>query len=489
MVELSACQRIAPKAVAPYAGMAFVLGLLPVILLAPSSAADAGAPVALDSAWQPAGDLSAPRFSHVSVVSNGRWFVAGGAADFSGVYLASVEVYDPAVGHWQLATPLMTGRTEMAAVADPVSGLVLFVGGKPSGQVLPIDASGEADLGDGTSWAKSQLLTPRFAHAAAFAAGKFVVSGGLMNNDDAEEMDSASSTWTPAGKMPSGTRGFHTMTTLADGHTILVAGGTGPNASGTGAIAATDIFDPAAGSWRKVHDMNTPRTGHCAVLLRDGRVMVTGGSSSPYDTASAEIYDPVSESWSLVPSMQFARASHAMVLLPDGRVLIAGGWNEAPEGTTYALNSVEIYDPVRNVWMPGAPLHEPRNSVQAAVLADGVYVAGGSSATGMPSPRAPNMMIVGTRQVLASTERLAFVSATPPDAGIVEGGADSGAVRAPGAVGGGGCACRAGSSRADTRIACAFACAFAVAATRSRRRSGRGDARKQRIGLVFGKNS
>ena len=69
-----------------------------------------------------------------------------------------------------------------------------------------------------------------------------------------------------------------------------------------------------------------------AVLLPDGKVLVTGGSSGAgFNNAStpvfpAEMWDPVTEAWTTMASAQVPRLYHsAALLLPDGRVLTTGG--------------------------------------------------------------------------------------------------------------------------------------------------------------------
>ncbi len=58
-------------------------------------------------------------------------------------------------------------------------------------------------------------------------------------------------------------------------------------------------------------------------------------------TATAEIYDPWAQTWTATASMQAARAQHAAALLKNGRVLVMGGsfWEN------YPVYVVELYRP------------------------------------------------------------------------------------------------------------------------------------------------
>ncbi|MDD9994707.1 MAG: hypothetical protein OXS35_03040, partial [Dehalococcoidia bacterium] len=76
-----------------------------------------------------------------------------------------------------------------------------------------------------------------------------------------------------------------------------------------------------------------PRIYHTATRMNDGRVLVTGGrgrsgagggyTTPPGDTA--EIFDPETGDWTATAPLPSAREEHRAVLLEDGRVLVTGG--------------------------------------------------------------------------------------------------------------------------------------------------------------------
>ena len=91
------------------------------------------------------------------------------------------------------------------------------------------------------------------------------------------------------------------------------------------------------GSFMRTGKMNFDRYDYTATLLADGRVLVTGGfSEGPSGSASlkyltsAEIYDPSTGTFALTGSMLTARSGHTATVLRDGRVLVTGGAQNSP---------------------------------------------------------------------------------------------------------------------------------------------------------------
>src|SRR5262249_9574450 len=88
-------------------------------------------------------------------------------------------------------------------------------------------------------------------------------------------------------------------------------------------------------------NLATPRTGHTATALSDGRILITGGRDSTGAlVAASEIFDPESQVSTASASLNTGRVDHTATVLADGRVLIAGGSNDAGP-----LSSAEIFDP------------------------------------------------------------------------------------------------------------------------------------------------
>lgn len=131
------------------------------------------------------------------------------------------------------------------------------------------------------------------------------------------------------------------------------------------------------GKFVVVGDMTTPRAGHIAILLDDGRVLIAGGEApSPVGTMgqlpqlrSAEIYDPGTRKFEATDSMRSARLAPAAVLLRDGNVLFVGG------------SDAEIYDVNRRRFAPTGSLIDEITSPLAVMLNDGNVLVCGDTAT------------------------------------------------------------------------------------------------------------
>jgi hypothetical protein len=128
----------------------------------------------------------------------------------------------------------------------------------------------------------------------------------------------------------------HAAVLLRDG-TILIVGGSNEQ-DGFGRYESAEIFDPRTETFRRVFSMAAERykIPDAVVALPGGGALVAGGASF------AETFDPSDGTFSAVEgSLQSSWAFATATLLPDGSALVAGGYDDAIEVTADAW----LYEP------------------------------------------------------------------------------------------------------------------------------------------------
>jgi hypothetical protein len=199
----------------------------------------------------------------------------------------------------------------------------------------------------------------------------------------AELYDPSDGSFVPTGSMNEA-RGAHTATLLSSGKVLIVGGGNmgaPPPFAGDGSATA-ELYDPATGTFTVTGKMSTARIGATATLLLDGRVLIAGGitsgSSSSPTLATAELYDPITGVFTVTAFMMSPRAGHTATLLPDGKVLVTGGFSDS---TLVGNDIAEIYDPAKALFLAtNKPMVVGRWAHTATLLPDGtVLLFGGES--------------------------------------------------------------------------------------------------------------
>jgi WD40 repeat protein len=220
----------------------------------------------------------------------------------------------------------------------------------------------------------------------------------------------------------------HSATLLQSGK-VLIAGGMGGTVSSGADLASSELYDPCTNTWSPAGILGQARNGHSAVLLRDGRVLVVGGSQNGWSVDTAELYDPLTNVWSPTgappgPGMALRldngqvllvgddvvdnttalydpttdgwsptgldahpRWGFGATLLGSGKVLLSGGFSIEPFSP--AVLEAELYDPVSATWSPAGVLSRMRNGDAPVRLQSGrVLISGGYPQAPSPTPPA-----------------------------------------------------------------------------------------------------
>jgi hypothetical protein len=303
--------------------------------------------------WDPASGnfttLSEPAdlfCSGLTLLSDGRVFIAGGHSGVDAIGIKTTFLYDPTTNTWFRAPDMQKGRW-YPTTTTLANGDVLTVAGTdetaannlipevyqptsntwralttasrslpyypmmftaPDGRVYyagPEQSTAFLDLTGTGSWSAGPTRNCCFRDyggAVMYNVGKIlVVGGGDAPTNTAERIDvGVGGSWTNSGVMSVARRQMN-ATLLADG-TVLATGGT--NATGfntfptSSAVLAAELWSSSNPTvWKKLSSMTHYRLYHStALLLPDGRVLSAGSGAPPTtgatDDYTAEIFSP-----------------------------------------------------------------------------------------------------------------------------------------------------------------------------------------------------
>ena len=266
--------------------------------------------------WSRAADSLTGRFvdsSSITLLASGKVLVAGGKSSYTPTvtYLASAEIYDPVANTWSAAANMPTSRANHTATLL-ANGKVLVVGGFNAGATNPGPILYDP-VANAWSAAGTDMLNGIGYRATLLKNGKVLVAGRAA----AETYDPGSNTWAATGNL-NGTHDYGpTLTVLPDGRALF--------AGGNYTTGIAEIYDPVTNAWSLTSNMSVNRAEAAATLLPNGTVLVSGGypGSNNYPAlATTEIYNPATGSWSPAATMAHTHVGPAAALLPDGTVLV-----------------------------------------------------------------------------------------------------------------------------------------------------------------------
>lgn len=311
-------------------------------------------------------------------------------------------------------------RLQIALTDNRDSGTTVFtdyfkVDNIPSGTFITIDS----------------MDTPRYNHAGVkLLDGTVLLVGGQQNTaapedyfNDAEIYDPDTATFSTLASTMGIARTQLRAVLMANGK-VLISGGQ----DDSNVYASAHIYDPASGSFTvSNNDMTESRYNHASVLLDNGNVLVTGGNNGVAVTGSANLFNPSTGTFAAAANMKIDREGHFAIKLNTGQVLVIGGYS----GVGGYLSTAELYDPVANTFT------YTLNSLGAAgwlgsgcMLDDGsIFFSGGRSAAAQVTASASKYDIVTANfvnQGLMLTQRCGHSTTLLPDGKVfIFGGFDS----------------------------------------------------------------
>jgi hypothetical protein len=294
-------------------------------------------------------------------------------------------------------TGRLTDPREFHTATLLADGRVLLAGGFRDD--VPVASADVFDPATDSFTATAPMAVARVWHTATrLSDGRVLITGGNpvewnfsgAMHASAELFDPKTGTFSPTGSMATG-RSLHSATLLRNGRVLIVGGSDALHH----ALTSAELYDPTTGRFSPAGSMKTARAFHTATLLDDGRVLVTGGSAVGWDpvpgdfVASSEVFDPKTGTFSPTGSMAAERVFHTATLLADGRVLVTGGAYTPTKGSIYSRDTVELYDPKTGTFGKAGSMSDDRTLHQATPLPDGRVLVTGGSADGWSYPGIP----------------------------------------------------------------------------------------------------
>ncbi|MEK6537207.1 MAG: kelch repeat-containing protein, partial [Actinomycetota bacterium] len=191
------------------------------------------------------------------------------------------------------------------------------------------------------TWPAAPMMTGKRAfHTSTVLPDSSILtcggSQGATTLQSCELLPPNSGAWLEVSSMTA-PRALHTATLLPNG-AVLVTGGTA--GSSTAALNTAELFSPNSGRWVPVQSMAVARQNHTANLLPNGDVLIAGGAGTGSYLDSAEIYKTTAAAWqNVATAMNAPRTKHVAVNMKDGNILMIGGTNGSG-----ATTSVDRYN-------------------------------------------------------------------------------------------------------------------------------------------------
>jgi N-acetylneuraminic acid mutarotase len=151
-------------------------------------------------------------------------------------------------------------------------------------------------------------------------------------------------------------------------------------------IMAKPVFsstDTAENTWVTKAPMHQARDS-LGVAVVNGKIYAIGGSTGNDESShigeivsTNEEYDPVTDTWVFKKSMPTARYGFAIAVYQN-KIYCIGGVTSYSTSSGYDVTGInEVYDPATDTWETKTPMPTARDSLQANVVNDRIYLIGG----------------------------------------------------------------------------------------------------------------
>jgi hypothetical protein len=161
------------------------------------------------------------------------------------------------------------------------------------------------------------------------------------------------------------------------GRIFILNGHSSTDAGELTSVSEAQVFDPTNGAYTSAPE--TPvALDHSAVVAHRGDVYLVGGDSNGHASGGLWRYSPGDDGWRSLPPMETPRAGHAAGVIAN-RLYVVGGTTDSGflELEQPPLTSLEIYDFETGQWSRGRDMPTGRHHFSAGVLDGQLYAIGG----------------------------------------------------------------------------------------------------------------
>jgi N-acetylneuraminic acid mutarotase len=294
-------------------------------------ATDAG----YEEGWAQAAEVSIGAVQEFGATAmGGKLYVVGGMRDTLEI-LDTVLVYDPELDAWEEGPPLPASAHHPNVAA--VSGSLFVVGSLAGTQFSARGAVWRWTPG-ADDWVEvSTMPSPRGASAVAVVDGWIYIAGGYDGSRAVATFSAyhpLSDEWnTDLPPLPEPRD--HLVGAAVDGVVYAVGG---RNTQISNLNGRVDAFSPGDEAWESRAEMITARAGGAGGVV-GGEILVVGGEGNPAAGTGgvfpeAEAYDPVTDTWRSLPAMPTPRHGMQGAGIGDALYVPGGATAQGLRGTT-----------------------------------------------------------------------------------------------------------------------------------------------------------
>jgi hypothetical protein len=262
---------------------------------------------------------------------DGRILIVGGDI-FNHEGLPAANIFDPSTESWTMLPNMTYPRWYPTATMVP-DGTYIVNSGESNCDGCYVPTAEIYNLAT-NSWSQlssAPFTFPYYPHVYLLPDGRFLAAASTEAPIVSQVLDLKAVTWTAVGgaAVDGGSSAMYLPSKF-----LKTGTSTDPDLATRSSAATAYVLDmtQTAATWSPVASMAFPRTYHCTTVLPDGAVLLTGGGTTTgegdvaHAVLPAESWSPITQRWTTLASMSAPRLYHSeALLLPDGRVLITGG--------------------------------------------------------------------------------------------------------------------------------------------------------------------